>query len=143
MFDIVSPSSTTVQSPSISASTPPSRLCIVASSGVAVGIRTRRIVGSAYAPPTFCIDQVWLASFIAKIPAHSNGPSPCPWWWWCAWPPIIGSAAMSNEVLAHQFVSNSTTCSPSSRWNTEITVSVGQLTGFSITFSASACAWSS
>ena len=45
--DIVSPSSTTVHAPSISASTPPSKSCIVSSVGVSVGIRTSFIVGSA------------------------------------------------------------------------------------------------
>ena len=75
--DIISPSSTIVhESPSIKASTPSSNACIVASVGVSVGIRTRRIVGSAYAPSTFCIDHVWVESLIENIPAHSNGPAP-------------------------------------------------------------------
>ena len=45
--DMDSPSSTTVQSPSISLSATSSRLCIVSSVGESVGISTKRIDGSA------------------------------------------------------------------------------------------------
>ena len=58
MLCIASPSSTTEQSPSIRASTPSSKECIVSSSGVLVGTSTSLIVGSAYSPSTFCIDHV-------------------------------------------------------------------------------------
>ena len=76
---MLSPSSMIVhESPVIKVSASLSRVCIVVSFGESVGIRTRRIVGSAYAPPTFCIDHVCELSFISKIPAHSNAPSPCP-----------------------------------------------------------------
>ena len=32
---------------------------LVSAVGVSVGIRTRRIVGSTYLPPTFCMDHAW------------------------------------------------------------------------------------
>ena len=73
---IVPPSSTTGQSPSISALTPLSNECIVASTGESVGIITTRILGSAYDPSTLAIVQVCMSSLTAKIPAHSNGPDP-------------------------------------------------------------------
>ena len=75
--DKVSPSSIIVHdSPSISASTPDSNSSMFSSVGVSVGMITSLIVESAYSPPTFCIDHVCVASFIANTPAHSNEPDP-------------------------------------------------------------------
>ena len=109
---IVSPSSTTLQSPSMSASTPPSRLCKVASVGVSVGMITTRMLGSAYVPSTFSMVHVWVESDTLKIPAHSKGPSPCPWWWWWWCAPPIAAMAMVNVSISS--ASNSSMYSPAS-----------------------------
>ena len=131
---IVSPSSTTLQSPSMSASTPPSKLCMVSSVGVSVGMRTTRMLGSAYEPSTFSIVQVCVSSATLKIPAHSKGPSPWPWWWWACPPPILRTAIVKSSGCS---ASNSRTYSPSSRWKMEIIESAGQPAGLAMVSSAS------
>ena len=69
---MVSPSSTTVQSPLMSALPAVSEACIVASVGASVGMMTIFIDGSAYAPSTFCMCQVWVVSSTANTPVHSK-----------------------------------------------------------------------
>ena len=76
---IVSPSSMIVTaSPVIRLSPVSSSASSVSAVGLSVGISTIRIVGSAYAPPTFCIDQVCVASDTLNTPAHSKAPCSSP-----------------------------------------------------------------
>ena len=77
---IVSPSSMIVTaSPVIRLSPVSSSASSVSAVGLSVGISTIRIVGSAYAPPTFCIDHVCVPSDTLNTPAHSKAPCSSPW----------------------------------------------------------------
>ena len=70
---IDSPSSMTAQASAVIRLPPwSSSDSIVSAVGVSVGMNTSRILASAYAPSTLCIDHVCEASARLNTPAHSK-----------------------------------------------------------------------